>query len=53
MTYTQLIAEDEEISKLLIQAFKWSGRPYSVNETMDKIRKLMFEKYDIDLEIYT
>jgi hypothetical protein len=49
----EILQEDEEIRNLFYTAFKWEGRPFMVSETMTKIRRMLYEYYNIEIEQYT
>ena len=52
-TVAQIIAGDEVLTKLLNDLFLWSGRPYSVDNSLTQLMDKLRDEYGITFEIYT
>ena len=49
----ELIKQDEELNGLLYAAFKWRENPLMCAEQIQALAAVIWDKYNIDIEIYT
>ena len=47
----KVIMNDKDLRKIIMKAFMWEGRPISVAAEISRARKLLWNRYKIDIEI--
>lgn len=52
-TVAQIIAEDEDLTKLLREVFMWVGRPFCVARAVIKLRAKLRDEHRVEFEVYT
>ena len=50
---SQIIADDPEMSKLLLEIFKWRNCQFSIKVKVNDLAEMIYLKHGIDIEVFT